>query len=391
LRPKPILAMRRSLRSPLLLSFVAAGLVSALTPLALAAQGVVQTHTVRRGDTLWDLAQQYLGDPFRWPEIYRRNTETVKDPHWIYPDQVLIISGDVVPTPGTPADSVVADRPADMPADTLADTLAAMPQPVYVQKPMTIFNPDRFKVVRGTRESLTLRTREEAVRAGDYLRAPFLHDASGISGAGSIDATTSADGVGITLSQRPIQIYDRIHVQLPAGAQGARGERYLTFSYGTTIAGKGRVVVPTGVIRLVADAQSGRAEAVLTNKFTDVYKGHGVMALDTLTPRPGEFPTRVEFGQRTTLIWLYDEPVLPGIGQQVIFAAGSGDGLVPGDQITLQRDMGVDSRGVPLPPEDIAVAQVTRVTRWGTSAIVLATTDGGTTVGMAARVTAKMP
>src|SRR5690606_32310276 len=138
---------------------------------------------------------------------------------------------------------------------------------------------------------------------------------------------------------------------------------FLTFVYGTSIPGKGRVVIPTGVIRLTSPAVSGRAEAVLTGKFTDVYKGHHVMLLDTITPRPGQFPTRVEFGTRTSLIWMYDEPVLPGIGQQVIFAAGSGDGLVPGDQITLQRDLGNDSRGVPLPPEDIAVAQVTRVTQ----------------------------
>jgi hypothetical protein len=358
---------------------VVAGLLAALAPLALAAQEPQRTHTVRPGDTLWDLAQTYLGDPFRWPEIYRRNTETVKDPHWIYPDQVLIISGDVAPTPGTPAD-----------VDTMA-VADPMAQPVYVQQPMTIFNPDRFRVVRGTRESLTLRTREEAVRAGDYLRAPFLGDANGVPGAGVLDATTSADGVGITLSERPIQIYDRIHVQLPAGAQGVRDERFLTFVYGATIPGEGRVVIPTGVIRLTSAAVSGRAEALLTGKFTDVYKGHHVMLLDTITPRPGEFPTRVEFGTRTALIWMYDEPVLPGIGQQVIFAAGSGEGLVPGDQITLQRDMGNDSRGVPLPPEDIAVAQVTRVTRWGASAIVLAATDGGTVTGMAARVTAKMP
>lgn len=398
--PKPILAMRRTFRFQLIVPLAVAGL--ALLPYGLAAQGTpVQTHTVRKGDTLWDLAQQYLGDPFRWPEIWRRNTETVKDPHWIYPDQVLIISGDVAVTPGTPADPAmpapavpaVPVAPADTAEPPAADTVAAAAeeQPVWVQKPMTIFNPARFRVVRGTRESVTLRARESAVRAGDYLRAPFMTDASGIGGTGRVEATTSADGIGQTMTQRPVQLYDRVHVMLPSGVTGARDDRFVTFRYGPTLSGRGRVVIPTGVVRLVASADGGRAEALLVTKFEDVYVGHHVMVLDTLPEQPGVVPTRVEFGPRTTIVWMQDEPIIPGLGQQLILAAGSADGLVPGDQVTLQRSMGSDSRGVALPPEDIAVAQVTRVTRWGASAIVLATTDGGMKTGMDGRVTAKMP
>ena len=47
-----------------------------LTPgLVLAQAAAPQTHTVREGDTLWDLAKHYRGDPFLWPDIYRMNTE----------------------------------------------------------------------------------------------------------------------------------------------------------------------------------------------------------------------------------------------------------------------------------------------------------------------------
>src|SRR5437868_14837075 len=64
------------------------------------------THVVKEDHTLWDLAQFYLKNPFRWPEIFRRNTDVVKDPHWIYPGEVIRISGtEVKPSALASADS----------------------------------------------------------------------------------------------------------------------------------------------------------------------------------------------------------------------------------------------------------------------------------------------
>lgn len=383
-------------------------LALALVPSVGFAQGGQRTHTVKKGDTLWDLAQQYLGDPFKWPDIYRRNTATVQDPNLIYPDQVLVIDGDVAPTPGTPADPAPADPAPTQPMDSApapmmpSDTTAAAPMPgtrdmtpgtspAQAPPAMTIFNPERFRVVRGQRQSLLVRDPAAAVRSGDYLQAPFLWDPNGLTGTGRLEGSSQADGIGMTLTERPIQLYERVFVQVPAGSQGVPDERFMLVRYGPTVSGRGRVVIPTGVVKLATASVNGRADAILLTKFEDVYAGHLLLPLDTLSLTPGVFPTHVEFGVQTTVAYIYGNPVLPPVGHQIIFMAGSGDGLLPGDQLTLERDMGNDERGQPLPPEAVATATVTRVTPWGASAIIIHQRDGGIVSGMRARVTGKMP
>ena len=55
---------------------------------------VPQTHSVKDGDTLWDITQTYYGDPYRWPQVWSYNPD-ITNPHWIYPDaQVQLRPGD---------------------------------------------------------------------------------------------------------------------------------------------------------------------------------------------------------------------------------------------------------------------------------------------------------
>gem|GEM_PF-3659884 len=57
----------------------------------------IKRHIVVKGDTLWDIAEELLEDPWLWPELWYVNPN-IKNPHLIYPgDQISLIYIDGIP------------------------------------------------------------------------------------------------------------------------------------------------------------------------------------------------------------------------------------------------------------------------------------------------------
>ena len=48
-------------------------------------------YTVRRRDTLWDIAEAYYGGGWRYRAIVRDNRRKIRNPHWIYAEQKFLM------------------------------------------------------------------------------------------------------------------------------------------------------------------------------------------------------------------------------------------------------------------------------------------------------------
>lgn len=52
-----------------------------------------KTYTIKAGDTLWALANQFYGNAYLWPQLWEANT-WITDAHWIYPGDVVLVQGE---------------------------------------------------------------------------------------------------------------------------------------------------------------------------------------------------------------------------------------------------------------------------------------------------------
>lgn len=93
------------------LSLLVLLLVLSGTSLAIAAEE--QIYTIKKGDTLWDLSERFINDPYYWPNVWAKNPE-ITNPHLIFPGQkVRILDGRLEIIPAYPEAGQQAEKKID--------------------------------------------------------------------------------------------------------------------------------------------------------------------------------------------------------------------------------------------------------------------------------------
>lgn len=315
-----------------------------------------QTHVVRRGDTLWDIARGCLGDPFLWPEVYRLNAATIRDPARIYPDQRIVLPEC---REGLPPQTAFAPRPAEP-----------------GEKPR-----DRVLPAAGTGEF-------PVIAPGDFYRARLLVADAEVPAIGRLVERISPTVVPIAMTPL-ISLYDRVYVSLERPGNLRVGDVIHFFRRDREVKPHGRVYVSTGMGEV--EALDGKVATV------EVRTVYDAIAVNDLAVPAARFPVRAGVsprGPRTQL-----EGSIVGFGvphpvqatQELAFLdVGSAAGVKEGDVFaaylpTTQREWGTR------PPIPVARMQVVRVTDRTSTARITGLEHPALEPGMPVRLIAQMP
>lgn len=324
----------------------------------------VATHTVVNGDTLWDLAQTYYGNPFDWRRIWEANRSQVSDPNLIYPGWVLTIPGKTAAVTEVEVESPEAPMPTPAAPTPVAD---------LAQRP-TVFRqaaPARGTVITGADAPHVAVARDQVYSAPWLVR---MDDE--VASEGVVESFAS----GVTASKTP-RIFDELTLSF-SGMAPAVGTELQIYQVSKTIEDVGRVVTPSGVVR-VTSTQDGTTVGTVVREFGRIQLGDLVGPLPSYSLTPGRYAQDVSGGSEAMVMGFAGLAVLQDVGEVAFLDQGSDDGVAVGDEYELVNPaLGSD------PVE--GVLRVVGVTRNGASARILQMDDAVFRQGVVVRLSRKM-
>jgi hypothetical protein len=323
---------------------------------------------VRKGDTLWDLAQHYLRDPFLWPGIYRQNTDVVEDPHWIYPGEILRIAPvdnvAAVPTMDTPPPPAPLD-PNSMTAPDSSQDLAQGPQQPSLAE--TEIRPEDqeplFERQRTRSVADILRAYSDQpyrpLRRSEFYSSGFLTENERLP-YGRVLGPVTPQQIKATSSRASALPYTIIAIEAPRGATYEVGDSLLLVQIGGELEPYGRIVSPTGLAQ-VLETVDGQYLASVVATYGPIRNGQRVLPVESFSPGSGARAVAVSDGVRGSL--------LGGLGRQdlkepqmvVFIDKGRESGVAAGDLFEIRRRPQRLSDGTLRVDEVMATLQIVHV------------------------------
>jgi len=292
-------------------------------------------HIVQKGDTFWGLAGRYLGNARAWPQIWELN-QWVKDSHWIFPGDPLLVDGSKKPIGVAGKGDGLAEVQEVAPGTPSRETAdLTAPQDV------TQLPPDRRRVENRHRD-------EEGYGFQDFIQLPYLAP----KGADALFQELGA----LTITGAKYSIQKLLGDGDPVGINGGLdkgvkvGDRFVILQvrkkrlYHPTDRQQrhplGDVVQQVGVLRVSAVLPKGSV-AILERVMDGVNIG------DRLAPftEPAKIPMKLRTDVTEPMpikdlgmvIYAKDNHDLSGQGEMVIIDKGTADGLQVGDMLVALR------------------------------------------------------
>jgi len=329
------------------------------------AQAKATAHTVQKGDTLWDIARTYLGDPFLWPQIYRLNTAVVQDPHWIYPGEVLKLEAvpgqTAVPTTDTPA-PVPAPAPAEPPPVRPSPGISMLPpstqQSTQVGDGMDLF---RRKKVSAQNAFKTYReVRFHPLRAGEFFSSGFLTEGDSLPW-GTMLGPVTPEQIESGRARTAVQNFTSVGMRPFPGASYSVGDTLVVVDRREGPIGYGEIVVPTGLIRVTGqngDQTIGDVIAV----YGPIRNGQSVMPAEKFSDPGAKEYASVADGLEGRVLVSRDARELRHPQEVLFIDIGRTAGVSPGDLFHARRTAGPqDKTEANAVDEVMAVLQVINV------------------------------
>ena len=176
--------------------------------------GTPGEYTIQKGDTLWDLSQKFLNNPWYWPKIWSLNPG-IENPHWIYPGKNLKL----VPGEGG------AQAPAQLQAEGGAAPAEQGPE---ADTPAAPGSADFEVVKKNSRESAASRNSVSVSGKLGFTPPPYVMVRK--SGLVSVDELRDAGSLAASFEEKEmLTTFDTAYVRYKGEAPVKPGDKLLIF------------------------------------------------------------------------------------------------------------------------------------------------------------------